>query len=1059
VIEIFSKLADFSPPVFAALFFYIYSNTGEGLFLVITGITIIAWVAWLLFKTPLALVKAKSDTRVADTIESLSPSKHFDARAAQEKYKNAYAEALHVMHSLFDVKGLTTQGVFSLELEQVFVQLNIAPRQVDHNNPLDVPIELRHGNHEIWDFINSPILRHLAVIGVPGSGKTTLLRYVALAMAYRGYQTDKLIIDKLPILLFIRDHAQEIANNPNIKLIDLISKDLDWMQESVPTTWFEKHLEAGQCLVMLDGLDEVGNLRLRRKVANWVERQTRTYYNNRFIVSSRPNGYTSNPIAGMTLLHVQTFNAQQVEKFVENWYVATEMMSQQRPKGDKRVRFEAKKGAADLLKRIRSNLDLAELAINPLLLTMIANVHRWRSALPGRRVELYAEMCEVFLGKRRQAAGIEDILTPAQKQSVLQGLAYVMMQRNKREISLADAAEIIAASLELLPQKMTAKDFIHLIRDGSGILIEREMETYAFSHKTFQEFMAATHAEREKYLPQLLKLLDQAWWHETIRLYCARNDATPIVSACLAKSPPPLETLVLAIQCADEALQLDGAIRQTLNALIEKGLDSDNDERFNVTARAKLALRLKELSRLDDDRYADSSLITNAEFQLFLGEYSGYAPNHWQDDHFPKGEARQAVVGVSPATAEAFCEWLTKKEVGVGWAYRLPKKDDVEAGEYWAISKEGYTVVRRQARKSRLLEWVQIDYSNFRAALAKELLEETITVSYQHFSLQEVFQCISFQLSKDRDLASNSDLPLSHTLQFTRDFAKPRNRALEFSRDLTGVRNGALNLARAIVRDRSNIRAFALFSFEGNARTRAKDLAYDLAQALISARDFADTLTSDSDYVSKLTSDRARILADALTGNRAHDFATALASDSDFAFDLAHTRDLVSVFSNAHTIAYELNNAFTAAFQDDSHYNRARAYSRAHTLTITLESACKHISQNGLWRQPILLMQEVAFCLLVFSQWFKRNKAVSPSLGPYRHYDLGPFRLSLLEQIQQHYSQQFNIHNQALTKIWRYKLDQQLQMYAQFVALEMRRRGEWSAFEGIRIVREKVQGR
>ncbi|MEU7661934.1 hypothetical protein AB0B60_26120, partial [Streptomyces lincolnensis] len=31
---------------------------------------------------------------------------------------------------------------------------------------------------------------------------------------------------------------------------------------------------------------------------------------------------------------------------------------------------------------------------NPLLLTMIANVHRYRGQLPGSRAELYAEMCD-----------------------------------------------------------------------------------------------------------------------------------------------------------------------------------------------------------------------------------------------------------------------------------------------------------------------------------------------------------------------------------------------------------------------------------------------------------------------------------------------------------------------------------------------------------------------------------------------------------------------------------------------------------------------------------------
>ena len=47
---------------------------------------------------------------------------------------------------------------------------------------------------------------------------------------------------------------------------------------------------------------------------------------------------------------------------------------------------------------------------------MIATVHRYRASLPGKRVALYAEICEVFLGKRQEARGIAQELSAAQKQ-------------------------------------------------------------------------------------------------------------------------------------------------------------------------------------------------------------------------------------------------------------------------------------------------------------------------------------------------------------------------------------------------------------------------------------------------------------------------------------------------------------------------------------------------------------------------------------------------------------------------------------------------------------------
>ena len=86
-------------------------------------------------------------------------------------------------------------------------------------------------------------------------------------------------------------------------------------------------------------------------------------------------------------------------------------MSAQRD--DPGVRMTAQEGGDDLLQRLRKTPALSDLAVNPLLLTMIATVHRYRSSLLGRRVELYAEICEVFLGKRQQARGMELDLTPS----------------------------------------------------------------------------------------------------------------------------------------------------------------------------------------------------------------------------------------------------------------------------------------------------------------------------------------------------------------------------------------------------------------------------------------------------------------------------------------------------------------------------------------------------------------------------------------------------------------------------------------------------------------------
>ena len=79
---------------------------------------------------------------------------------------------------------------------------------------------------------------------------------------------------------------------------------------------------------------------------------------------------------------------------------------------------------------------------------------------------------------------------------------------------------------------------------------------YAFTHLTFQEYLAARHVSAN---PDLVKSLadnvDDPWWHETILLYAATADASPIVRACLDSGTIP--ALTLAFDCAEASTEID----------------------------------------------------------------------------------------------------------------------------------------------------------------------------------------------------------------------------------------------------------------------------------------------------------------------------------------------------------------------------------------------------------------------------------------------------------------------------------------------------------------------
>jgi hypothetical protein len=213
-------------------------------------------------------------------------------------YRKKYLEYIVYQHRVFDVKGLSTQGPFNLELEKVYVELGVDPTSahIVNSNPITMlPEVLRSGSHTIWEYVADKNVQsnNYAILGAPGSGKTTLLKHMALALASPKHKKQNAgAPNLLPILLFLRDHQKPIAENPKILLAQLIRDQFADRQAPVPPAgWLEKQLEQGKCLIMLDGLDEVADISTRKSVVNWVDQCMASYGKNRFVLSSRPFGY------------------------------------------------------------------------------------------------------------------------------------------------------------------------------------------------------------------------------------------------------------------------------------------------------------------------------------------------------------------------------------------------------------------------------------------------------------------------------------------------------------------------------------------------------------------------------------------------------------------------------------------------------------------------------------------------------------------------------------------------------------------------------------------------
>lgn len=274
----------------------------------------------------------------------------------------------------------------------------------------------------------------LVLLGDPGAGKTTFLKYVALRLA-RGEGSNLGLGERLPILAPLSGYANALEKN-DIRLDDFIATYYHDIGADLPIKdLLSNAFQCGVALVLLDGLDEVQDTRLRHLV---VERVVDFYtlhrqIGNKFMVTSRIIGYQKvRPIApGLVECTLVDFDEAEITEFVDRWTWALEVQAQ----GDTlSAHIDAEQEKHDLLDAVQRNAGVRRLAANPLLLTILALMKRQGVTLPERRVELYEQYIRTLLSTWNRARGLgrppSRDLDPVQTIKLLAPLALWMHEMN-----------------------------------------------------------------------------------------------------------------------------------------------------------------------------------------------------------------------------------------------------------------------------------------------------------------------------------------------------------------------------------------------------------------------------------------------------------------------------------------------------------------------------------------------------------------------------------------------------------------------------------------------------
>ncbi|NEN98053.1 MAG: NACHT domain-containing protein [Moorea sp. SIO3I7] len=583
--------------------------------------------------------EVKTIIQESDDLRPIRDSQHLEAIAENTKAGitpdfdlREYQEALLESYGNLKLDSLDTSGCAynELKLWKIFIHQNVRevhdlmPEAI-HELPKDDYQKLRESGQldkendkeelkrakeryyqqpikSVLDVIkDSQDYRYLVVLGDPGSGKSTLLKYLALEWARTDLTTESFLL--IPLLIELRTYIRnrdsgqcnnflEFCNQSSGSICHLNQHHLD------------QQLKDGKGLVMFDGLDEVFEPGKREDVITDIHRFTNKYPKVRVIVTSRVIGYKPQRLRDAEFRHVmlQDLESEQIQTFIEKWHELT--FTDQADKVRKRERLQ---------KAIETSSPIRQLAVNPLLLTMMAILNR-NQELPRDRSELYNQSSRLLLHQWDvERALLEDnrvdpkTIDYKDKQQILAKLAD-FMQGNQAGlagnlISGEDLERIIKEELKLRDvndPRAVAKVMINQLRTRNFILCFMGADYYAFVHRTFLEYFCAWEFVRKFEKKQEISLeqlktevfgkhyKDESW-REVLQLIVGMIDykkAGEIIDYLMAQDGEgyKFNNLFLAGDCLSEVrnrYEIKSTDTELLNCFKDFIDDGQNSTRFN----------------------------------------------------------------------------------------------------------------------------------------------------------------------------------------------------------------------------------------------------------------------------------------------------------------------------------------------------------------------------------------------------------------------------------------------------------------------------------------------
>jgi hypothetical protein len=361
--------------------------------------------------------------------------------------------------------------------------------------PLDIYVgqtRLRMEGEEIpetklEDALGSEVQCHV-IVGQPGAGKTTAVKHLCQRfLTEPGFLDSYQLIIHLPLRdinlspttsspEYIRRSLQELLHLRISYPNDLAGDENLGARRSIRDQVLADWLNTVRALVVLDGFDEITFKAKRDLVIEELRRMARQLTSAAFIMTTRTGEFSSH-IEKVKVVEIKPLSQIQIAAFAERWLGAED--------------------AGKFLSQLQVSL-FSDTAIRPLTLAHLCILFEKSRRIPSKPKTIYKKIVRLLIedwdeekSVHRQSAYAD--FEPDRKEEFLAHLSYELTSRFK--VSTFDEGRLLQGYAEICGNfglaRGEASKVVAELETHTGLILKSGHDSFQFSHKSLQEYLAA----------------------------------------------------------------------------------------------------------------------------------------------------------------------------------------------------------------------------------------------------------------------------------------------------------------------------------------------------------------------------------------------------------------------------------------------------------------------------------------------------------------------------------------------------------------------------------------